>query len=216
MTIKLIGLKRSTATLSVIVCLNELGLPYQLEVPANFSVDIKSEDFLANKHPFGKVPVLIDGDFTINESRAICRYLTSKYQGKHTNKILIPNDVHQAGLVEQAISYESFYYDPPVSKIVYQEVIYKFHGKESNPEIVKQACEDLSKVLDVYEKLLEGKEYLSGEYSLADLFHYPFTYYAYTYAKRSDLWDTRPNVKKWWERLCNRDAWKKSLVDIKS
>ncbi|CAG8558712.1 5890_t:CDS:1, partial [Dentiscutata heterogama] len=50
MTIKVIGFSRSTNTLRVIACLNELGIPYQLDTPANFGV-IKEKDYLANKHP---------------------------------------------------------------------------------------------------------------------------------------------------------------------
>ncbi|CAG8608362.1 2503_t:CDS:2 [Cetraspora pellucida] len=216
MTIKLVGISKSSTTFTVIICLNELGLPYQLDTPVDFPADTKTEDYLANKHPFGKVPVLFDGDVKITESRAICRYLASKYQGQHNNTILIPNDVHKAGLVDQFISYQSFYYEPPVTQLLYQEPTFKqYHGKDSDPEVAKQAREEIVKVLDVYDRLLEGKEYLNGEYSLADLLHYPNTYYCYAFANHSDLWDKRPNVKKWWERLMNRDAWKKSLEDVK-
>ncbi|RIB13571.1 glutathione S-transferase [Gigaspora rosea] len=215
MTIRLIGYSALYPTLRVIICLKELGLPYELEPPASYQ-SLKDEDYIANKHPFGKIPVLFDGDFRITESRAICRYLTSKYQGKHNDTILIPNDVHKAGLVDQFISYELSYYDPPLSKLVYQEKFAKkFFNKDPDPEVIKQAREELAKVLDVYEKLLEGKEYLNGEYSLADLVLCPGTNYVYG-AGHSDLWDSRPNVKNWWNRLCNRDTNKKSFEEIKS
>ncbi|CAG8811337.1 1393_t:CDS:2 [Gigaspora margarita] len=204
MTIKVIGFARSTNTLRVISCLNELGIPYQLEPPADFAA-IKKDDYLANKHPFGKIPVLYDGDYKISESRAICRYLVSKYQGKYNNTILIPHDVHEAGLVDQFIFYESFYYEPVVAKIIIHEIVLK----TPESEIAKRALKDLDKVLGVYDKLLEGKEYLNGEFSLADLFHYPCAHFIYS--SHADLWDKRPNVKKWLNRLRNRDAWKASL-----
>ncbi|CAG8853815.1 2991_t:CDS:2 [Gigaspora margarita] len=213
MTIKLIGQSFSGPTVRVIICLKELGLPYELEPPASMQ-SLKDEDYIANKHPFGKMPVLFDGDFRITESRPICRYLISKYQGKHNDTILIPNDVHKAGLVDQFISYELSYYDPPISKLLYQEKVSKrFFNKDPDPEVIKQAREEFAKVLDVYEKLLEGKEYLNGEYSLADIVH---TYYAYGIVTHSDLWDNKPNVKNWWNRLCNRDAIKKSIEETKS
>ncbi|CAG8559339.1 20186_t:CDS:2 [Racocetra persica] len=216
MTIKLVGFPISTATLRVIICLKELAVPYELDPPPSFQ-SIKDDDYIANKHPFGRIPVLFDDDFRITESRAICRYLTSKYQGKYNNTILIPNDVHKAGLVEQYISYESFYYDPPVSTIVFEEVFAKkYVGNEPNAEAIKQSREDLSKVLDVYEKLLEGKEYLTGEFSLVDIFHCPGTNLACGTVTHADLWDKRPNVKNWWNRLCNREAIKKSFEEIES
>ncbi|KAF0497514.1 glutathione S-transferase [Gigaspora margarita] len=180
MTIRLIGYSASGPTLRVIICLKELGLPYELEPPASYQ-SLKDEDYIANKHPFGKMPVLFD-----------------------------------AGLIDQFISYELSYYDPPLSKLVYQEKFaQKFFNKDPDPEVIKQAREELAKVLDVYEKLLEGKEYLNGEYSLADLVLCPATNYGYG-AGHSDLWDNRPNVKNWWNRLCNRDANKKSFEEIKS
>ncbi|CAG8804091.1 26869_t:CDS:1, partial [Racocetra persica] len=104
-----------------------------------------------------KIPVLIDEDFTINESRAICNYLTSKYQGKHNATILIPTDVHKARLVLQCISYELFYYNPPIFKLIQQEIAAKkFYNKDPD-QVIKQAREELAKVLDVYEKILEEK-----------------------------------------------------------
>ncbi|CAG8831059.1 38727_t:CDS:2 [Gigaspora margarita] len=189
MTIRLVGYSFSGPVLRVIICLKELGLPYELEPPASYQ-SLKDEDYIANKHPFGKMPVLFDGDFRITES---------------------------PGLVDQFISYELSYYDPPLSKLLYQEKIAKrFLNKDPDPEVIKQAREELAKVLDVYEKLLEGKEYLNGEYSLADIAPCPSTYYVYGTVTHSDLWDNRPNVKNWWNRLCNRDAIKKSLEEARS
>ncbi|KAF0469194.1 glutathione S-transferase [Gigaspora margarita] len=214
MTIRLIGYSFSGIVMRVIICLKELCIPYELDPPASYK-SLKDEDYIANKHPFGKIPVLFDGDFKITESRAICRYLASKYQGKHNDTILIPNNIHKARLVDQFISYELSYYDPPLSKLIYQEKVIKSLNRDQDPEVIKQAHEELAKVLDVFEKLLEGKEYLNGEYSLADLFLCPSTYYVYD-AGHSDLWDNRPNVKKWWNRLYNRDAVKKSFEDTKS
>ncbi|CAG8474799.1 14781_t:CDS:2 [Gigaspora rosea] len=77
-----------------------------------------------------------------------------------------------SGLVDQYISYEYSYYTPPVAKLEVEEV---FH-KTSNPELVEASQKEINKVLDVYEKLLNGKEYLNREFSLADLLYIPFTY----------------------------------------
>ncbi|CAG8662812.1 16588_t:CDS:2, partial [Dentiscutata heterogama] len=171
MAIKLIGFAQTLHTRRVILTLNELGLSYELEAITEVQTT-KTEEFLANKHPFGKIPVLCDGDFIINESRAICRYLVSKYQ-EDAKTVLIPNDINKASLVEQYISYELSYFDPPLTKILIQEVFNKRRGEATDQAVVKQACEEIEKVLDVYEKILVRKDYLNGEYSLADLFHIP-------------------------------------------
>ncbi|KAF0493924.1 glutathione S-transferase [Gigaspora margarita] len=210
MTVKIVGFEVSPGVLSVMMCLHELGVPYQIENPASWQA-LKDEDFIANKHPFGKIPVLCDGDYTITETRAICRYLVSKYQGKYNDTILIPNDVHKAGLVDQYISYEYSYYTPPVAKLVVEEV---FH-KTSNPELVETSQKEIDKVLNVYEKLLNGKEYLNGEFSLADVLHISFTHFIFSSTKYADWWNKKPNVKQWWDRISNRDCWKKCVEKIK-
>ncbi|CAG8786673.1 25525_t:CDS:2, partial [Dentiscutata erythropus] len=204
MAIKLIGFPQSPNTLRVVLTLNELGLPFELE-PVTDIKTIKTEDFLANKHPFGKVPVLCDGDFVIHESRAICRYLVSKYQ-KEANVVLIPDDLNKASIVEQYISYEISYYDPPLQKILWQEVFNKRNGRPTDEAVVKQALEDIEKVLDIYEKVLEGKDYLSGEYSFADHLHTVRAQGIYAATAHSDIFEKRPNVKRWIANLRNRDA----------
>jgi glutathione S-transferase len=62
--------------------------------------------------------------FSYVESRAICRYLETKYKGKGTE--LIPTkDVKALGLFEQAASTEISYFDPYASGIVSERAFKK-------------------------------------------------------------------------------------------
>jgi glutathione S-transferase len=45
--------------------------------------------------------------------------------------------------------------------------------------LTTETREELNKVLDVYEKLLEDKDYLTEEFSLADILHIPYTFLCY-------------------------------------
>ncbi|CAG8509938.1 3918_t:CDS:2 [Funneliformis caledonium] len=210
MTIKVIGFAASTCAQVVLITLNELGVPYEFEEIAY--EDIKKPDYLA-KHPFGQVPVLIDGDFQLFESRPMSIYLAKKYQGTKTSTILYPtDDLRKAALVDQFISIEYSNYDEAIKKIAVEEIYTKFNGKTPVQENIIAGREALSKVLDVYEKLLEGKDYLAGDFSLADIFHIPYTYIFYQRNHR-DLWDDpkRPNVARWWKNLSGRESWKKIL-----
>nr|CAG8490944.1 3737_t:CDS:2 [Entrophospora candida] len=209
MGIKVIGFAISTATLRVSLTLEELGLEYELE-PVTSITEIKSPEFLTAKNPLGKVPVLIDDGFTLYESRAICRYLVNKYQGTKNSKILVPKDIQKASLVEQYLSVESLYFDIPTSTINYEEVINKYHGKEANAEKVKEAKEKLENTLDIYEKFLEGKDYLIGEYSLADICHVPNLFANIHKTSAKDIYydAKRPNVVKWVKNLLEIPTWK--------
>jgi hypothetical protein len=45
-----IGFPMSTCTLRVLATLKELGVPYEITTPSDFS-EIKTPEYLANKHP---------------------------------------------------------------------------------------------------------------------------------------------------------------------
>ncbi|CAB4439691.1 unnamed protein product [Rhizophagus irregularis] len=214
MTIKVFGHTASTYSLVVLHVLKELGLSYEL-IQLNSFEEIKSPDYLATKHPFGRIPSLSDDGFQIYECRAIARYLINKYQGTKTSTVLIPSDVQKAALVEQFISVETSYYTQHVGKLIYQLVFKKIHGSEPDLKVVNEAREELVKTLDVYEKLLEGKDYLTGEFTLADFLHIPFTFYAINVAGEGDLWSKRPNVSRWWKNISERDCWKNIVTEYK-
>ena len=140
--------------------------------------------------------------------------MINKYQGTKTSTILIPSDVQKTALVEQFISVETSYYTQPLSKLVIQLVFRKRRGNDPDLKIVNEAREELDKTLDVYEKLLEGKDYLTGEFSLADLLHIPLTNYAIK-AGENDLWNKRPNVSRWLKNLNERECWKNVFTEYK-
>lgn len=64
-----------TRSLRVLWLLEELGLPYEVELIDR--ADLKNEDFL-KLNPLARVPALIDGDVTLFESGAILQYLLEK------------------------------------------------------------------------------------------------------------------------------------------
>jgi glutathione S-transferase len=59
-------------------------------------------------HPFGKIPAMRHGDFTLCESRAICAYVDRTFDGPS----LIPTDLRCAAQTEQWISLFTTTIDP--------------------------------------------------------------------------------------------------------
>ncbi|GBC18754.1 glutathione S-transferase [Rhizophagus irregularis DAOM 181602=DAOM 197198] len=190
MTITVFGHPASTCTLVVLHSLKELGLSYEVVQPSSFE-EIKTPEYIATKHPFGRIPSLSDDGFHIYESRAIIRYLINKYQGTKTSTILIPSDVHKAALVDQFISVETSYYSPHLSKLVYQLVFKKHHGGEPDLKIVNEARDEI-----------------------ADLLHIPYAFYVFKIGE-GDLWNKRPNVSRWWKNLSERECWKNIVTEYK-
>ncbi|KAF8324935.1 glutathione S-transferase [Amanita rubescens] len=148
----------------------------------------KSEEHLKIQ-PFGQVPGLEDDGFFLYESRAIARYIAIKYDG-------------------QATSIEAFNFNPFATGIIWEKISRKHRGLQTDEVQAENLSISLNARLDAYEKILSKQKYLAGdELTLADLFHLPCGAKLYV-AGQGDFIDKRPNVKRWFEELTNRESWK--------
>jgi glutathione S-transferase len=77
--LKLYGGARSRASI-VQWYLEEIGVPYEFVMLDMQNGEHRKPEFLAI-NPMGKVPAIVDGDFTLWESGAILLYLAQKYGG---------------------------------------------------------------------------------------------------------------------------------------
>jgi len=123
----------------------------------------------------------------------------------------MPSDAQKAALVDQFISVENSYFNDPLIKLI-RETYAKFMGGTTNPKIVKEACEEISNVFYIYEKLLEGKDYLAGEFSLADIVHCSAMQYI-VHTGQDDLFAKRPNISRWWKNISERECWKTTVAE---
>lgn len=78
---------------------------------------MQSSDFIS-KQPFGSVPLMVDGDFVLFESRAICRYIEMKYPEHGTR--MMPTDLMAKAKFEQAASIEQSQFDPIAAAINFE------------------------------------------------------------------------------------------------
>ncbi|GAB2294256.1 hypothetical protein Dimus_028471 [Dionaea muscipula] len=209
---KLYGLRMSTCTGRVLLCLYEKQVEFELLVVDLFGFEHKQPQFLA-KNPFGQVPVLEDGELTIFESRAITKYITDKYKDQGYDLTRDAN-IHEATLVNVWMEVESHRYHPPISAIIYHCLVFPAYGKTGDQAVIDENVAKLEKVLDVYEDRLGNSKYLAGDfYSLADLHHITYTNYLLK-TPYAHLITSRPHVKAWWDDVSSRPASKKVLVDM--
>ncbi|XP_058084132.1 glutathione S-transferase F13-like [Magnolia sinica] len=208
MALKLHGESISTCTSRPMFCLHEKGVDFEL-VPVNLMVgEHKQPPYLATKNPFGQIPAFEDGDLTLFESRAISRYIATKYKAQGTD-LLRQDNLKEFGLVEVWLEVESQAFNPPISAIVYQISISPMLGGTTNDQVVEANVEKLAKVLDIYEERLSKSKYLAGDFfSLADLHHIPYTHY-FMKTPKASLITSRPHVKAWWDSISSRPAIKK-------
>ncbi|GLT42479.1 hypothetical protein SLA2020_164750 [Shorea laevis] len=207
MTIKLHGAPMSTCTANVLTCLHEKGIDFEF-VPVNLlDGEQKQPSFIA-KNPFGLVPALEDGDFTIFESRAITSYLAEKFKdsGCDLNR---HGNIKESAMVKVWMEVESQQYNPAISPIFSQYFIVPRRGGTPDQAIIDENSGKLGKLLDMYEQRLSGNKYLAGDFfSLADLHHLGRTFY-FMKTPCARLINERPHVKAWWEDISSRPAFKK-------
>ena len=138
-------------------------MPYEINSMKFHPSDLKS-DTHRQRHPLGRVPVLEDGEVCIYESGAIVEYILARYApGKfkpEVNSKLFP-------LFLQWFHYCEGMVMPPMNTIVVQTII--LPEERQNPEILGQAQRLLANALIPVNESLEGKEYLIGDFTAADI-----------------------------------------------
>jgi len=206
MAINLYGMKGSTCTRRALTALEETGTPYTFHLVNLMKGEHKTPEYIANHHPFGKIPVFEEGGFKLYESRAILRYVAKKYDKTGT---FFPHDDHALGLAEQWISVELDYLQ--AETLVGQLVFGKFRGTPVDEEKVKKADESLRHTLSVVDKHLATHKFLAGEhFTYADVAWLPYLQYLVDRAEGySTIFDGFPHVKRWFHDSTSRPSWKK-------
>ena len=137
--------------------LHEKGVDFEVH-----EVDLgnKSEEFLSVS-PYGKVPVLrVDGT-SLYESNIVNEYLDEV----HTSPRLMPDNPEERAAVRSWMAFADDYFFPSVFKVRMGP------QRGYTEEQIREAREKLDDALSRLEHQLEGKRYLVGEYTLADIAH---------------------------------------------
>ena len=147
----------------IIWLLEELELPYEVNKMDFHPKDLKSDEH-RSRHPLGRIPVLDDGDIRIYESGAIVEYILER----HKNGGLKP-DVSSNNYPDylQWFHYCEGMVMPPINTIVVQTILLPEDRRDET--VLNQAKRLLSKSLEPVNNALEGKEYLIGDFSAADI-----------------------------------------------
>ncbi|KAG6557492.1 hypothetical protein Mapa_000765 [Marchantia paleacea] len=208
MGVKVYGIPMSTATRNVMMALMEKDVDFELVTVDMKNLGHKKPEHLA-MNPFGKVPVYQDDDVTLFESRAINRYIASKYEGQGTP--LLGSTPAEQALVQQWMEVEGQNYYPPIGALITQLFFNKiFKGEGPDEAIVEVNEAKFNDVLDVYEARLSESKYLAGDFfSLADICHLAHTEYFMAHTGKADLINSRKHVAAWWKDISTRPTWKK-------
>lgn len=194
------GTLRSTNASKVKVILEEKELEYRVDRLKPGDLWKKPPEILA-KHPLGKVPYLeTDKDGIIFDSTVINEYLEDRYP----HRALKPDDASGLARMRMLENFgdEAFL----VGDLPRIWMPYWSRPEDRNEESMEAGREGLRKRgLPFLESSLEGREYLCGEFTLADA---PFMAVAMVLEVDGMDLSAFPNVQAYLERLRQRESYK--------
>lgn len=164
----------------------------------------KTPEYLA-LNPNGSVPTLVDGDFALNESRAIMQYLAVKApQGG-----LLPNDERQRADITRWQFWDASHFSPQVGTLAFQRVLKPMFGMgEPDAAKIEEALVNFRRFAAVLDSHLKGKQYVVGsQLTIADLTFAS----SLMYAKQAETPLAEfPQLQAWFERICSLEAWQQT------
>lgn len=181
----------------VSIMLEEIGLPYEVHAINIGQGDQMKPEYLAI-NPNNKIPAIIDTDgpggkpLKIFESGAILMYLAEK-SGK-----LWPADTAKRYEVIQWLMFQMGGIGP-----MFGQANYFYRLEPKNPGAIERFYKEAIRLYNVLDKELAQREYLAGEYSIADIATYPWVGRHEGHHVKLEEY---PNVKRWFETIGKRPA----------
>jgi len=180
----------------ITMMLHETGLPHNLH-KFERQVDGKLPDDFLSINPNGTVPAILDDEngAVLFESAAILYYLAEK-SGK-----LLPAELKSRGEVMKWLVFEAANMGATMSELYH----YMLRAEEEIAEVHLQRYKDkIDLFCQILEEQLEGREFLCGDYSIADVALFPW------YGVLEDMADVNlgeyANLGKWAGKISQRSA----------
>ena len=186
------------------IALEEMGLPYEPHLVTLSDADVKSPAFLS-LNPNNKIPAIIDPDgpdgqpIGLFESGAILIYLAEK-SGK-----LLGSTPAQKYKTIQWLMFQMGGVGPMFGQMGF---FVKFAGAAiDDPRPRDRYLTETIRLLAVLEAELAGKDWITGEFSIADIAIAPWVNALDFYGAKSLVgWDDMPNLQAYVARFYARPA----------
>ena len=162
--LKIIGSFVSPFVRKVLACMNLKGLEYEVDPITPFF----GNDEYQRLSPLRRIPVLVDGDFSVSDSSVICAYLDDAYP----DRPLVPADPRDRARARWFEEYaDTRLGDVFIWGLFYQKVVHPLVWGEPGDQarIERSLYEDIPATLDYLEGELPADGFLFGDIGLADI-----------------------------------------------
>jgi glutathione S-transferase len=177
--------------------LNEVGVKYEPRLVDTTKAENKSSDYLA-LNPMGKIPSMRDGAVSLWESNAINFYAAEKHAPKLLGK-------SHAGVLRWCF-FQSAHVSPACIQIfrTHNERVKAFWKLQADPAAAEAGRKELQRYVPVLEAALDGRDWLEGDFTLADV---AFAPHFYLIKDNGFDFAPYPRASAWLQRLLARPAW---------
>ena len=185
------------------IMLEECGLPYRIHPIDIGKGEQYKPDFLAIS-PNNKIPAIVDPDgpggkpISVFESGAILQYL-----GRKTG-IAYPKNARRRVEVDQWLFWQMGGLGPMAGQAHH----FRLYAKEKIPYGIERYTSEVTRLYGVFDRALEGRDFIAGEYSIADIASYPWMM---SWQRQGQELSAFPNVSAWMERVGARPAVRRGM-----
>ncbi|MEO9573072.1 MAG: glutathione binding-like protein [Tateyamaria sp.] len=192
----------------VSIALEEMEIPYEAHLVTLADADVKSPEFLS-LNPNNKIPAIIDPNgpdgtpIGLFESGAILIYLAEK-----SGKLMGQSATEKAKTI-QWLMFQMGGLGPMLGQMGF---FVKFAGSQWEDKRPQQRyVSEAKRLLAVLEKQLEGQDWVTGQYSIADIAIAPWLNALNFYESRDMVgWDDHKNLVAYLDRFMARPAVEKA------
>jgi glutathione S-transferase len=204
--IKIWGRANSVNVQKVLWCCDELGLPFErIDAGGTFG-QLDEPAFLA-MNPNGKVPTIQDGNFVLWESNSILRYLAMQYG---PSSLLYPNEPKVRAGIDRWLDW-SIGTLAPAERPLFLALV-RTPADQRDAAKIETDLASMATLWALLDQHLQGRFFLENErFSLADIVLGSFArrWYGLEGIERPTL----PNLDRWYQRLAQRQGFRK-YVDL--
>ena len=179
--------------------LEEAGLPYAI-VPVNIG---KGEQFVPDFlkiAPNNRMPAIVDrqpkdggAPISVFESGAILLYLAEK-----TGRFVSPDPRRRVETLEWL-----FWQMGGLGPMAGQNHHFAVYAPEKIPYAIDRYVNETNRLYGVLDRRLADREYVAGDYSIADMASYPWIV---SHERQGQNLDDFPNLKRWFETIKAKPA----------
>ncbi|WP_444454317.1 glutathione S-transferase N-terminal domain-containing protein [Rhodobacter capsulatus] len=189
--------------IKVSILLEETGLPYEPHLVSFDTQDQMTPEFLS-LNPNNKIPAILDPNgpggkpLALFESGAILIYLAEK-----SGQFLPQAQRYE---VLQWLMFQMGGVGPMFGQLGY---FHNYAGKDiEDPRPKERYRAEVARLLRVLDEVMAGKEWIAGDYSIADIAICPWLRALQVHYKVTDLvgWDALRHVPAWLDRFLDRPA----------